>query len=123
MTRGSGLPLDDESVDRLRTAVMLTARRLRAAAAAESVNPTMLSRILAHLEGGGLIERTPDPEDARSTVARATTSGRRLIGRLRVRRAAVLRERLAELTPDENAALRAALPALEALARMDEGGR
>ena len=151
MTRGSGLPLDDESVDRLRTAVMLTARRLRAAAAeeglspaqsgvlatlvrqgpmragdlaaAESVNPTMLSRILAHLEGGGLIERTPDPEDARSTVARATTSGRRLIGRLRVRRAAVLRERLAELTPDENAALRAALPALEALARMDEAGR
>jgi DNA-binding MarR family transcriptional regulator len=148
---GVRLPLDDESVDRLRTAVMLTARRLRAAATeeglspaqsgvlatlvrqgpmragdlavAESVNPTMLSRILAFLEEGGLIERTPDPDDARSTVARATAAGKRLIGRLRVRRAAVLRERLGELTPGEVAALRDALPALEALARFEEGGR
>ena len=130
---------------------MLTARRLRAAsaeeglspaqsgvlatlvrqgpmragdlAAAESVNPTMLSRILAHLEGRGLIERGTDPEDARSTVAGATASGKRLIGRLRARRATVLRERLDELTPGEVAALRDALPALEALARMDEAGR
>jgi DNA-binding MarR family transcriptional regulator len=130
---------------------MLTARRLRAAAAeeglspaqsgvlatlvrqgplragelaaAEALNPTMLSRILAHLEGRELIERAPDPDDARSTVARATPSGKRLLGRLRARRAAVLRERLAELSPDEVAALRAALPALEALARTDEDAR
>jgi DNA-binding MarR family transcriptional regulator len=92
-------------------------------AAAESVNPTMLSRILAHLEEGGLIERTPDPDDARSTVARATTAGKRLIGRLRARRAAVLRERLAALPPEHVAALQAALPALAALAEIDEGPR
>ena len=92
-------------------------------AAAETVNPTMLSRILAHLEDGGLIERTPDPDDARSTVARATTAGKRLIGRLRARRAAVLRERLAALPPEHVAALQAALPALEALAEIDEGPR
>jgi DNA-binding MarR family transcriptional regulator len=138
-------------VNRLRTAVMHTARRLRAAAAeegltpaqsgalatlvrkgpmragdlaaAESVNPTMLSRILGHLEAAGLIERAPDPGDARSTVARATPAGTRLIGRLRSRRATVLRARLAELTPRQVAALRAALPALEALAEMDEGSR
>ena len=72
-------------------------------AAAESVNPTMLSRILGHLEEAGLIERAPDPEDARSTVARATPAGRRLIGRLRARRAAVLRARLADLTPEQAA--------------------
>jgi DNA-binding MarR family transcriptional regulator len=130
---------------------MLTARRLRAAAAeegltpaqsgvlatlvrqgpmragdlaaAESVNPTMLSRILGHLEEAGLIERAPDAGDARSTIARATPAGRRLIGRLRVRRAAVLRERLDHLDPGQVAALRAALPALEALAEMDEGAR
>ena len=92
-------------------------------AAAESVNPTMLSRILAFLEEGGLIERTPDADDARSTVARATPAGRRLIGRLRARRAAVLRARLADLTPEQAAALKAALPALEALARIDEAPR
>lgn len=143
------MPLDDESVTRLRNAVMLTARRLRAAAAeegltpaqsgalatlvrtgpmragdlaaAESVNPTMLSRILGRLEEAGLIERAPDPDDARSTVARATPTGRRLIGRLRARRAAVLRERLADLTPEQVDALRVALPALEALAEIDRG--
>lgn len=143
------LPLDDESVNRLRTAVMHTARRLRAAAAeegltpaqsgvlatlvrrgpmragdlaaAEAVNPTMLSRILGRLEEAGLIERAPDPDDARSTLARPTSAGKRLIGRLRVRRAAVLRARLGDLTPEHVAALRAALPALEALAEMDEG--
>lgn len=146
---GRYLPLDDESVNRLRTAVMHTARRLRAAAAeegltpaqssvlatlvrrgpmragdlaaAEAVNPTMLSRILGRLEEAGLIERAPDPDDARSTLARATSAGKRLIGRLRVRRAAVLRARLGDLTPEHVAALRAALPALEALAEMDEG--
>jgi DNA-binding MarR family transcriptional regulator len=83
----------------------------------------MLSRILGHLEEAGLIERAPDPDDARSTVARATSAGKRLIGRLRVRRAAVLRARLAELTPEQAAALKAALPALEALARIDEAPR
>jgi DNA-binding MarR family transcriptional regulator len=92
-------------------------------AAAESVNPTMLSRILGHLEEAGLIARAADPDDARSTVARATSAGKRLIGRLRVRRAAVLRARLADLTPEQAAALRAALPALETLAEMDEGPR
>ena len=138
-------------MNRLRNAVMHTARRLRAAAAeegltpaqsgvlatlvrhgpmragdlaaAESVNPTMLSRILGRLEGAGLIERAPDLDDARSTVARATPAGKRLIGRLRARRAAVLRARLADLTPEQVAALRAALPALEALAEIDEGPR
>ncbi|HET6690497.1 MAG TPA: MarR family transcriptional regulator [Miltoncostaeaceae bacterium] len=141
------MPLDDGSVERLRVAVMRTARRLRAAAAeerltptqsgtlatlvregpmragdlaaAEAVNPTMMSRILGHLEEAGLIERAPDQDDARSTVARATPAGRRLLGRLRTRRAAVLRERLDHLAPEHVAALKAALPALEALAEMD----
>ncbi|HMN98514.1 MAG TPA: MarR family transcriptional regulator [Miltoncostaeaceae bacterium] len=89
-------------------------------AAAEALNPTMLSRILGRLEEAGLVERAPDPADARSTVARATTAGKRLVGRLRARRAAVLRARLADLAPGQVAALEAALPALEALAEIDE---
>jgi DNA-binding MarR family transcriptional regulator len=130
---------------------MLTARRLRAAAAeeglspaqsgvlatlvrqgpmragdlaaAEALNPTMLSRIMGHLEEAGLIARAPDPGDARSTVARPTAAGRRLVNRLRARRAAVLRDRLADLPPEHVEALKAALPALEALARRFEGTR
>ncbi len=140
--------MDEESVNRLRNAVMRTARRLRTTAsdegltatqsgvlatlvregprgagelaAAEAVNPTMLSRVLAHLEGEGLVERAPAPGDARCTQVRATAAGRRLIGRLRARRASLLVDWLERLPEDEVAALLAALPALEALALMDE---
>ncbi len=140
--------MDEESVTRLRNAIMRTARRLRTTAtgegltatqsgvlatlvregprlagdlaAAEAVNPTMLSRVLAHLEGEGLVERAPAPDDARCTQVRATAAGRRLIARLRARRAAVLAERLGHLPEDEVAALLRALPALEGLAGMDE---
>jgi DNA-binding MarR family transcriptional regulator len=140
--------VDEESVTRLRNAIMRTARRLRTTApdegltatqsgvlatlvregprlagdlaAAEAVNPTMLSRVLAHLEGEGLVERAPAPDDARRTQVRATAAGRRLIGRLRARRAALLVEWLERLPDDELAALLAALPALEGLALMDD---
>ncbi len=140
--------MDEESVISLRNAIMRTARRLRTTApdegltatqsgvlatlvregprlagdlaAAEAVNPTMLSRVLAHLEGEGLVERAPAPDDARCTQVRATAAGRRPIGRLRARRAALLVEWLARLPDDDLAALLAALPALEGLALMDE---
>lgn len=147
-TRPSGI--DEEQVVRLRDAVLRLARRLRTAsgdegltatqsgvlatlvregprgagdlAAAEAVNPTMLSRVLAHLEDEGLVRREPDPADARCTVAAATPAGRRTIGRLRARRAALLSERLASVGPEHLAALVAALPALEALARPEDEG-
>lgn len=140
-------PMDEESVIRLRNAIMRTGRRLRTTAsdegltptqsgvlatlvrqgpsgvgelaADEAVNPTMLSRVLAHLEEAGLARREPSPEDARCTVARATPAGRRLVTRLRARRASLLMERLEELEPAHVAALAAALPALEALAAID----
>ncbi len=140
--------MDEESVNRLRNAIMRTGRRLRTTAsdegltatqsgvlatlvregprragdlaAAEAVNPTMLSRVLAHLEGEGLVERAPAPDDARCTQVHATAAGRRLITRLRARRAALLVEWLGHLPEHEVAALLDALPALESLARMDE---
>jgi DNA-binding MarR family transcriptional regulator len=89
-------------------------------AAAEAVNPTMLSRVLSQLEERGLVARGSDPGDARCSTARATAAGARLLARLRARRADILLARLAELEPAEVAALAAALPALEALARVDE---
>ena len=89
-------------------------------AAAEAVNPTMLSRVLAHLEAEGLVDRAPHPDDARCTTVRATPAGERLVARLRARRADVLRERLRELAPADVEALLAVLPALEALGRAEE---
>jgi DNA-binding MarR family transcriptional regulator len=140
--------LDEESVIRLRNACLRVSRRLRTSgdpegltatqssalttlvregprragdlAEAEALNPTMLSRVLAQLERRGLVAREPDPEDGRATVARATAEGRRLVERLRARRAAMLLGWLKDLTDAERASLMAALPALEVLA---EGSR
>ena len=140
--------MDEESVIRLRNAIMRTGRRLRTTAAdegltatqsgvlatlvregpmrpgdlaaAEAINPTMLSRVLAHLEGEGLVDRTPHPDDARCTTANATAAGADLLTRLRARRAEILLERIREIDPGQVAALIASLPALEALARVDE---
>lgn len=140
--------MDEESVIRLRNAIMRTGRRLRTTAAdegltatqsgvlatlvregptrpgdlaaAEAINPTMLSRVLAQLEERGLVARSAHPDDARCTTAAATPAGARLLTRLRARRAEILRGRLAELDPDAVDALLSALPALEALSRVDE---
>ena len=136
--------LDEESVIRLRNACLRVSRRLRTTgdpegltasqssalatlvregprragdlAEAEALNPTMLSRVLAQLERRGLVAREPDPEDRRATLARATAEGRRLVERLRARRAALLLGWLKDLTDAERASLMAALPALEVLA-------
>ena len=143
MPRTGGPAIDEESVIRLRNALLRTARRMRTSgdpeglsasqssvlatlvregplragdlAGAEALNPTMLSRILAHLEERGLVVRGPDPDDGRATLARATADGRRLVERLRARRAAILMRWLDDLTSEGRASLVAALPALEQL--------
>jgi DNA-binding MarR family transcriptional regulator len=137
--------IDVEDVIRLRDAVLRVGRRLRTSgdpegltasqssalatlvrrgpmragelAEAEALNPTMLSRVLGHLERRGLAARGPDPDDRRATLARATADGARLVERLRARRAALLVDWLADMAPDRRAALLGALPALEELAR------
>jgi DNA-binding MarR family transcriptional regulator len=143
--RPTGDPaMDEESVIRLRNALLRAGRRLRTSgdpggltatqssvlstlvregpiragdlAEAEALNPTMLSRVLGHLEEGGLAARGPDPDDGRVTLAQATAAGRRLVERLRAHRAALLLGWLEDLTPDARASLLAALPALEELA-------
>lgn len=141
-------PMDEEGVIRLRNAVLRIGRRLRTPGAdegltptqsivlaalvregprhagdlaeAEAVNPTMLSRVIALLEERGLVERRGDPQDGRRTLVAATPAGTRLIERVRARRAALLLARLEKMPPEHVAALRAALPALEDLAREED---
>jgi DNA-binding MarR family transcriptional regulator len=145
---GPTIAMDEETVDRLRNAVMRIGRWLRTASAdegltttqsgvlatlvregpmragdlaeAEAINPTLLSRVLGHLEEAGLVARGADPEDARCTVVSATAAGGRLLGRLRARRAALLVAGLERMPDDRLAALREALPALEDLMREGE---
>ncbi len=85
-------------------------------AAAEGINPTMASRVLADLEAAGLVSRAPDPADRRATLVRATATGAARAKQLKARRTEVLAERLSGLDPEQVDALLAALPALESLA-------
>lgn len=82
----------------------------------EGVNPTMLSRVVAKLDGAGLIERIADPCDRRAAQVRATPSGLRTHRRSRARRTRLLEAHLTGMHPDSATQLLAALPALEALA-------
>jgi DNA-binding MarR family transcriptional regulator len=89
--------------------------RLSELAELESVNPTMLSRVVAALDVAGLVRRRTDPADRRAGLLEVTASGRRTHDRLRAERGRVLTAGLQALGQDEVAAVETALPALEAL--------
>jgi DNA-binding MarR family transcriptional regulator len=89
--------------------------RLSDLAEIETLNPTMLSRIVANLDDAGLVHRRNDPDDRRAGLVEVTASGRRTHDRLRAQRATVLLDGLHTLDPRDVAAVEAALPALEQL--------
>jgi DNA-binding MarR family transcriptional regulator len=131
----------------LRQAVLRTSRALRQEAVGESgLSPTQLSalvsiyregpltpseladhervkrptmtRTLACLEREGLIERTPDPADGRSSLVALNDAGEEALAVQRRRKSAYLARRLRELDPDEVETLARAAELLE---RMREG--
>jgi DNA-binding MarR family transcriptional regulator len=90
--------------------------RLSDLAGSESLNPTMLSRVIANLVDAGYVARTSDDGDRRAAWVSATPSGRRLAELMRRERTDALSEALAALPGAELALLEQALPALEGLA-------
>ena len=136
--------VEQETVERLRVALGITARHLRSTEAGEGltptelsilatisrrgslrltelaeierVNPTMLSRIAGRLAEARLISREADADDRRAARVEATAAGLALHERIRAQRRASLAAHLDELSDDDARALLAALPALEALA-------
>jgi DNA-binding MarR family transcriptional regulator len=90
--------------------------RLSALAESESLNPTMLSRVIADLVELGLLARTSDDGDRRAAWVEATEAGRKLAERMRRERTDALNEALAGLSPTERSLIERALPALEGLA-------
>jgi DNA-binding MarR family transcriptional regulator len=79
----------------------------------ERVRPPSMTRVLALLEERGLIDRIAHPSDGRQQLASVAPAGRDLLREDRRRREAWLALRLAELTPQERAALRAAMPIID----------
>jgi DNA-binding MarR family transcriptional regulator len=89
--------------------------RLGELAVRESVTAPTMTRVLAALDERGLIVRSPDPDDARSTRVALSEAGAQVLRDVRSQRTALLDARLARLTDEQRAAVVAALPALEAL--------
>src|SRR3954452_20112019 len=134
----------------LRMGIVRTARRLRQEAAAEAsgLTPTStaalatierhgpltpselaelervkrptVTRTLGCLEREGLVERTPDPSDGRSSLVSVNAVGRERLRRLRGRKNAYLAKRMRDMSADDVATLERAAEILE---QMLEGER
>jgi DNA-binding MarR family transcriptional regulator len=83
----------------------------------EKVQPPSMTRVIAVLEERDLVLRSPHLTDRRQVVLTVTTEGRALVQRVRRRKDAWLAQRLAELTAEERAILRAAVPIVEKLSQ------
>jgi DNA-binding MarR family transcriptional regulator len=97
--------------------------RLSDLAAAEGINPTMLSRVIAELVDAGLLERSSDVGDRRAAWVQVTAAGRRLAERMRRERTDAVNVALAALSDEDRRQIEQALPALESLAEELKGRR
>lgn len=144
MAPKADIPLTDAAA-RLRMAIVRTARRLRQEAAAETsgLTPTStaalatidrhgpltpselaeiervkrptVTRTLGCLDREGLVERTPDPADGRSSLVSVNGAGRERLRRLRGRKNAYLAKRMRELPAADVATLERAAEILEGM--------
>ena len=139
-------PVDPELAARLRLVLNRLARRLRnqttgdlspsltsalvtielrepitlgGLAECERVKPPSITRMVATLEGRGLVRRAADPDDRRVARVSLTAEGRRTVQRTRTRKTAYLTRRLRKLGESDLSLLREAVPVLERLLEDD----
>jgi DNA-binding MarR family transcriptional regulator len=84
-------------------------------AARERIQRPTATRVLARLAEEGLVERTPDPQDGRSSLVSATPAARALLAELRTRKTAFLAERLERLDAEDRSTLDRAADILEGM--------
>jgi len=96
--------------------------RLTALANRAGVTQPAMTQLISRLEEGGLVRREADIADGRVVQVAITDEGRVMMARRRAARAERLAVILTQLSPEQRAALAAAVPALDALAsaRRDE---
>ncbi len=90
--------------------------RLGDLAAAEKIAPSTLTRLVTVLEDRGYVERHPVPGDARASTLVVTPQGHAILEQIRRESTILLADNLRTLSPEQLAALAAALPALEQIA-------
>ncbi|WP_055532539.1 MarR family winged helix-turn-helix transcriptional regulator [Streptomyces graminilatus] len=93
-------------------------KRLTELARTEQISQPGLTQLVTRLERDGLVERHPDPADGRAVLVHVTGSGRRIGQARREDRGRHLLPLIAQLTPAEQQAIAAALPALTRLAEL-----
>lgn len=89
--------------------------RLTLLAVNEGVTQPAMTQLVARLLAAGLIARASDPSDRRVVEVSITAEGSALLSRRRAARTGRLATMLARLSPEDQAALAAALPAMDAL--------
>ena len=91
-------------------------RRLTALAVQEGVTQPAMTQLIGRLQDAGLVRREADSADGRVVQVRLTDEGRDTLARRRAVRAERLAVILDRISPEDRAALDAALPAIDALA-------
>ncbi|WP_309129725.1 MarR family transcriptional regulator [Microbacterium sp.] len=96
--------------------LIATGDRMRPSELSErmAADKSLVSRLLRELESHGLVERTPDPEDGRSSFVVATAEGRERLSAARAEDDMRLRRTLAEWDVDDIDNLSRLLHALSA---------
>ena len=90
-------------------------RRITELAGSEGVTQPTITALITSLERAGLVERRGDPADRRVVLVAITDAGSAYLRERRDASAQVIARAMTELSPDEAAALTAAVPAVEHL--------
>jgi DNA-binding MarR family transcriptional regulator len=80
-----------------------------------AVSTPTISHLVEALDEQGLIARRHDPHDRRVCLVGISTAGRDLLAELRTRTTGFLADQIGRLSAEQQRALAAALPALEAI--------
>ena len=94
-------------------------QRMSAMAQLEGLTRSAITQMIGRLEREGYVQRSSAGDDGRGVVVEATEAGREFVARRRQERTALFAQLLERLEPAENAALAAAIPALQRLANAD----
>jgi DNA-binding MarR family transcriptional regulator len=81
----------------------------------ERIKRPTATRIVRHLEEGGLVERVNHPADGRSSILSVTAEGRSLLKRLRERKTAYVAKRLGAMDAEDRRTLERAAELLEGM--------
>ena len=78
-----------------------------------------MAQTVADLEGEGLVERRPDPDDGRRSLVLLTELGRETLAADRARREGWLAQEIERLAPDDQQTLARAVELMRAIADSD----